>query len=48
MRSTPEYCVTDFNQNAEKNKSQFQSNPQEVSAVAWMTRDEMLAHPETL
>ena len=26
----------------------FQPNPQEVSAVTWMTRDEMLAHPETL
>jgi 8-oxo-dGTP diphosphatase len=26
----------------------FQANPQEVSAVAWMTRDEMLTHPETL
>jgi len=26
----------------------FQPNPQEVSAVTWMTREEMLAHPETL
>jgi len=26
----------------------FQPNPQEVSAVTWMTRDEMLAHPEAL
>jgi len=26
----------------------FRPNPQEVSAVTWMTRDEMLAHPETL
>ena len=26
----------------------FQPNPQEVSAITWMTRDEMLAHPETL
>ena len=26
----------------------FRLNPQEVSAITWMTRDEMLAHPETL
>jgi len=26
----------------------FHLNPQEVSAIAWMTRNEMLAHPETL
>ena len=26
----------------------FQPNPQEVSAITWMTRDEMLAHPDTL
>jgi len=26
----------------------FRPNPQEVSAITWMTRDEMLAHPETL
>ena len=26
----------------------FLPNPQEVSAVTWMTRDEMLAHPDTL
>jgi 8-oxo-dGTP diphosphatase len=26
----------------------FQPNPHEVSAITWMTRDEMLAHPETL
>ena len=26
----------------------FRPNPQEVSAVTWMTRDEMLAHPDTL
>ena len=26
----------------------FRPNPQEVSAVTWMARDEMLAHPDTL
>ena len=26
----------------------FRPNPQEVSAITWMTRDEMLAHPDTL
>jgi len=26
----------------------FRPNPQEVSAVTWMAREEMLAHPDTL